>query len=319
MSRRALLFFVLILGFGIGSGCQGLEQESKDSRDFAQVKKAAEKGSADAQLELAHRYASGEGVKEDPKQAFKWRTKAAEQGLAQAQYELGWDYANGSGVKEDPEKAMDWMLKAADKGLPRAQYVSGLWLAKGHGIKANAVKAAQMYRLAADHQVSEAIFELGMAYFEGAGVPKDVQEALRWIRKAAFQNFWPAQYRLGLCYLKGDGVAKDFLKAYVWFNLAAGHAEESAYDIRVSMVRAEQSLTPGEILRGQQLSREFKPGEVPSWEEQATPPAAADPALVEISGPDAGSEVYVDGVLAGRSPVKLALPEGKHIIEVRKP
>jgi TPR repeat protein len=53
------------------------------------LRKAAEKGHAEAQLLLGNCYFSGEGVKQDVVEAAKWWKKAAEQGLADAQGILG--------------------------------------------------------------------------------------------------------------------------------------------------------------------------------------------------------------------------------------
>ena len=96
--------FLLILALWSMAGVQGYSQTPAEATSFDKVKELADKGSAQAQLDLARRYAAGEGVKRDEGKAFKWCKKAAEQDLAEAQFDLAWQYVNGAGVKEDEEE-----------------------------------------------------------------------------------------------------------------------------------------------------------------------------------------------------------------------
>jgi uncharacterized protein len=50
----------------------------------------AEQGDAESQNNLGARYANGEGMVQDDKQAAFWFRKAADQGEAVAQFNLGW-------------------------------------------------------------------------------------------------------------------------------------------------------------------------------------------------------------------------------------
>ena len=56
-------------------------------------RRAADQGHALAQYNLGLRYAKGEGVIKDNKEAVKWYRKAAYQGYALSQYHLGHAYA----------------------------------------------------------------------------------------------------------------------------------------------------------------------------------------------------------------------------------
>ena len=55
---------------------------------IALLRKAAEKGDADAQCKLGVCYLHGEGVEKDEHEAVKWYRKAAEQGNADAKEAL---------------------------------------------------------------------------------------------------------------------------------------------------------------------------------------------------------------------------------------
>lgn len=80
----------------------------------------AEKGNADAQINLGVLYNQGLGVKKDHKQAMVWFRKAAKQGNDVAQYYIGIRYQKGEGVKQDDAIAANWYIKAVNSGNPNA-------------------------------------------------------------------------------------------------------------------------------------------------------------------------------------------------------
>ncbi|WP_420831727.1 tetratricopeptide repeat protein, partial [Bathymodiolus japonicus methanotrophic gill symbiont] len=61
---------------------------------------------ASAQYNVGLRYAKGEGVVQDEKEAAKWYRKAAEQGHGDAQLLLGAMYEAGIGVVQDYKEAV---------------------------------------------------------------------------------------------------------------------------------------------------------------------------------------------------------------------
>ena len=84
---------------------------------MAWYRQAAEQGHTEAQFNLGHSYATGEGVLQDDVAAVAWFHKAAEQGYAKAQYNLGFMCATGRGVSRDLVEAVEWWFKAATKVL----------------------------------------------------------------------------------------------------------------------------------------------------------------------------------------------------------
>jgi hypothetical protein len=76
-------------------------------------RKAAEQGSALAQIFLGESYSAGEGVPQDYNQAVLWFSKAADQGDAAAQSKLAWMYYRGQGVPKDYVEAHKWFNLAA--------------------------------------------------------------------------------------------------------------------------------------------------------------------------------------------------------------
>ena len=77
-----------------------------------ETRRKAEKGDAQAQLELGFKYASDKEFG----QAVIWLRRAADQGYADAQYHLGYMYDNGRGVPKDGAVANEWFQKAAAQG-----------------------------------------------------------------------------------------------------------------------------------------------------------------------------------------------------------
>jgi TPR repeat protein len=76
----------------------------------------AENGDAVAQNALGLRYATGDGVVLNEKEAVRWFIKAAEQGNVAAQSKLGSIYYSGRGVPQDPNRAYFWMVVARISG-----------------------------------------------------------------------------------------------------------------------------------------------------------------------------------------------------------
>ena len=111
---------------------------------------AAERGEAEAQLDLGTRYARGKGVERNDAEAAKWLRKAADQGLARAQLDIGVLYATGRGVPRDDAEAARWYRKAADQGLPQAQLNLGLAYDLGLGVPVDKAEADSWWRTAAE-------------------------------------------------------------------------------------------------------------------------------------------------------------------------
>ncbi|MDR2220364.1 MAG: sel1 repeat family protein [Methylobacillus sp.] len=75
--------------------------------------------------------------------------KAAEQGNVDAQLELGWMYENGKGVPQDYKEAITWYRKAAEQGDADGQLFLGMMYLEGKGVPRNLVLAYMLFNLAA--------------------------------------------------------------------------------------------------------------------------------------------------------------------------
>jgi TonB family protein len=122
-----------------------------------EVRAAAARGDASAQVELGLFYIRGDGVAKDSAQGVTWIRKAADQGDAMGQHLLGMFYQSDVGVvPQDLAQGAAWFRKAAEQGLPDAQHMFGIILGEG-----------------------------------GRGVPKDVIESLKWLNLAAARRQEP--------------------------------------------------------------------------------------------------------------------------------
>jgi uncharacterized protein len=94
---------------------------AEDDRLAAQwYERAARRGHAPAQFELANMYAYGHARPADGSDAMRlaaqWYFEAARQGHADAQYALGILFLAGSGVAHSPAEARKWFARAAKQG-----------------------------------------------------------------------------------------------------------------------------------------------------------------------------------------------------------
>ena len=87
-----------------------------EAASFEKLQQMAVKGDPNAQNALGLRYATGDGVKLDEKEAVRWFIRAAEQGNVLAQSKLGSIYYSGRGVPQDANRAYFWMAVARLNG-----------------------------------------------------------------------------------------------------------------------------------------------------------------------------------------------------------
>jgi hypothetical protein len=90
--------------------------------DVGTIRPLATRGDADAQLQLADMYYTGNGLKQDYTQAFLWYRRAAQQGNMNAQYKLGNIYLMGEGIEQDDVQAAQWYERAAEQGHEAARH-----------------------------------------------------------------------------------------------------------------------------------------------------------------------------------------------------
>jgi TPR repeat protein len=116
----------------------------------------AAQGDAEAQLRLGLRYAEGDGVIQNDREAARWLELAAKQGLAEAQYHYGLMLLKGRGVVQDYHAAFNWIEKPARRGYAKAQYSLGELYRYGTGTPVDKPRAYLWFNLAAAQGVDAA-------------------------------------------------------------------------------------------------------------------------------------------------------------------
>jgi TPR repeat protein len=122
-----------------------------DVEAVRQYKLAADRGDAEAQLNLGRMYGTGRGgLAPDLREAARLYKLSADQGNAVAQLQLAYMYENGDVLPKDwPEAARLYRL-AADQGNPEAQANLADFYERGDaGLRRNACEAMRLRKLAA--------------------------------------------------------------------------------------------------------------------------------------------------------------------------
>jgi uncharacterized protein len=178
-------------------------------------------GSRRALYELGRAYAAN---RQTPDAIAAWR-KAADKGSTSAMVELGVLYGTGAGVAKDEGQARKLFERAAQAGNPRG--ISNLAALGGGGAAADPARSRELLAKAAETN-PEAQYQLGMMLAEGTGGEKDDVGARALFEKAAAQNHPGALERMGAFAQEGRGGAKDKDAAKAYYERAAALGDENA-------------------------------------------------------------------------------------------
>jgi len=124
-------------------------QEAVQGTDVNRILNRANAGDSIAQYEMALRYADGEGVPQNYRDAMAWFARAAANGNDNAQWKLGLGYIQGIGVPPDERKAVVWFKRAANHGDIRAQRALSDVYLSGRGVPRDYVRAYTWASIAA--------------------------------------------------------------------------------------------------------------------------------------------------------------------------
>ena len=130
--------------------------EAPSAITYKQIATRATQGDADAELQMGQRYADGNGVIKNDKEAAHWFEKAARHGQAEAQYRYGLALLEGRGVVQDYKAAFSWIEQPAKLGHSNAQYSLGELYRYGTGTVMDKAQAYLWFNLAASQGVEKA-------------------------------------------------------------------------------------------------------------------------------------------------------------------
>ena len=153
-----------------------------------------------------------------------WR-KAADKGSSSAMVELGVLYGTGSGVARDEAQARKLFERAAQAGNPRG--VTNLAALGGGSTSSDPARARELLAKAAETN-AEAQYQLGLMLADGTGGTRDDTAARNLFEKAAAQNHAGALERMGAFTQEGRGGPKDSSAAKAYYERAAALGDEDA-------------------------------------------------------------------------------------------
>jgi TPR repeat protein len=183
--------------------------------------KVASGSSRRAMYQLGRAYAANR----QPADAMgAWR-KATDKGSTSAMVELGVMYGTGNGVARDEAQARKLFERAAEAGNPRG--VSNLAAVSGSGASADPARSRALLAKAAETN-AEAQYQLGMMMADGVGGPKDDVAARSLFDKAAAQGHAGALERMGTFAKDGRGGPEDKDAAKAYYEKAAALGNDDA-------------------------------------------------------------------------------------------
>jgi len=151
--------------------------------------------------------------------------KAADRGSTSAMVELGVMFGTGTGVPKDEAQARTLFERAAEAGNPRG--VTNLAALTG-GAPVDPGRARALLAKTAEAGSAEAQYQLGLMAADGLGGPRDDVAARAWFEKAAAQGHPGALERMGAFAQSGRGGPQDSSAAKAYYEKAAALGNDDA-------------------------------------------------------------------------------------------
>lgn len=220
-----------------------LATEASPRTVFEAYQRAANAGSAPAQLWLGMAYLAGEQVAADPALGRYWLELAAGNGAHEAEYQLSLQQSDASSREH-------WLSLAAQGGISKAQ----VELATLQQERGELELAREGFALASKQGELDAQYAYGEMLRLGQGGKEDYGLALKQYRLAANAGHREAQYRMGMMRDQGLGAPRNRLHAYAWYLLAATDGNKEATQARNEL---EKEMTEKEKSAGQKLAQHW--------------------------------------------------------------
>jgi uncharacterized protein len=190
---------------------------------FCKIASVSSRASRRALYQLGRAYAANQQLPE----AIGTYRKAADKGSTSAMVELGLLLANGSGIAKDLDQARNLFARAAAAGNPRGA-INLAAIANAGGAPSDPAEARAMLARAAETNSAEAEYQLGVMMADGVGGPKDEVAARAMFEKAAAQGHPEALDWMGNFAETGRGGPKDSGVAKAYYEKAAALGNEDA-------------------------------------------------------------------------------------------
>lgn len=158
--------------------------------------------------------------------------------------QIAWRYAHGDGVRVNKENALKYYQKAANLGDYVGLYQVGIMSFRGEGCRRNVKRGLDYLHRAAAEDSPEALGMLGYLYAEGEGVKADLEQAVDYLEKGAAYADGKSCLLLARLHYMGKGVEKNPEKAACLLDIAR---EEAPYgdEEYAAMLRAVETYATG--------------------------------------------------------------------------
>ncbi len=189
--------------------------------------------SENAKLRIANFYELGKYVKKSLGSAIKIYNELQKNNNAYSMYKIGTFYFSGEGLKKDLNNAYKWLNKALLAGSIEAmnhfriigtkskndvRSTEELFEAGNALVQKRLTEDAIPYlEAAATEKYLPAIILLYDVYHDGIGVDKDLQQALNILKKYESYQEGRIYYLIGKAYEKGEGVDSSYPKASEYY------------------------------------------------------------------------------------------------------
>lgn len=235
----------------------GLLRKFDKQAELLWMRKAAEQGYPAAEIRLIEYQISGYGVAKDSRKGLDALRKAAERGSSNAQLSLGRKYLVGSSdVSKDAAVAIRWLQAASDQGDVDAtttlasEYENGTFT-----YRRDKRKAAELYEKLAQQGSVAWMRKIASMYMAGDGVLQDFATAAGWYEKAARKGDSNAQCALASMMVDGKSMPPDAIRAHAWMNVMALQVEGDRWKMPREQIAS--LLSQAQITEAQRLAREW--------------------------------------------------------------
>ncbi len=221
--------------------CMAIHAVAVEDLSIEQLEQKAGAGDTAAMVAMGERYATGDGVEQNIREALRLFREAANAGEPLADFSIGLMYLQGFGVDQNIREGLALLEKAAAKGVVDAQNELGLIYVNEDGVAFDYQKAVKYFTMAAEEGDPTAQNNLGWIYLQGLGVEKDFLSAEKWFTMAAEQGSMLAQANLGSMFAEELDI-QDRVKAHMWLSIAAANGNKAtgnkAWIMEVMMSKA---------------------------------------------------------------------------------
>nr|XP_032645757.1 protein sel-1 homolog 2 isoform X8 [Chelonoidis abingdonii] len=279
--QKAFYYFLKAAKAGNTHGMAFLGKNYTEAFKYFHI--AAEKGLADAQLQLGIMYHSGSGVRKDYKLAFKYFYLASQNGQPIAVYYLAQMYAAGTGVFRSCQNAVELYRSVCELGSWSEKFLTAYFAYQDGNIDSSLIQYAllaemgyevaqsnsayileseqvkilsndQMYPLAlllwnraAAQGNAFARVKTGDYHFYGYGTKRDYVTAAIHYSLAVDHHIAQAMFNLAYMYEHGLGIPKDIHLAKRWYDLAAQTSPDASIPVFLARMKLEVKLLFSEI------------------------------------------------------------------------